>query len=120
MAIPPPPAPLPDQTTFTVVTSTPTASIPFSTSAFSTYSLAGGSATITDFNSITFFVTAGATLTISGGSAPTRADLTIASAVYVAGASAQQVTINAQNFGSEKINTLTVSASGATIYLLIS
>ena len=120
MAIPPPPAPLPDQTTFPVVTSTPTATIPLPTSAFSTYSLAGGSATITDFNSITFFVTAGATLSISGGNAITRTGLTIANAVYVAGTSAQQVTINAQDFGSEKVNTLTVTASGGTIYLLIS
>lgn len=110
---------LPDQTTFPVVTNSQTATIPYPTSGFATYSLAG-TATITDFNSITFFVTAGATLTISGGSAPTRTGLTIASAVYVAGASAQQVTINAENFGADQVKTLTVTASGGTIYLLIS
>ena len=111
---------LPNQTTFPVVTNSQTATIPYPTSGFGTYSLTGGSATITDFNSITFFITAGATLTISGGTAPTRADLTIANAVYVAGASAQQVTINAENFGTTQVKTLTVTASGGTIYLLIS
>lgn len=112
---------LPNQDSFPVVTNSQTATIPYPTSGFATYSLTGASATITNFNSITFFVTAGATLTLSGGAnPPTRDGLTIANAVYVAGTSAQQVTINAENFGADQVKTLSVTASGGTIYLIIS
>lgn len=111
---------LPNQTTFPVVTNSQTATIPYPTSGFATYSLTA-TATITDFNSITFFITAGATLTLSGGAnPPIISGLTIANAVYVAGISAQQVTINAENFGADQVKTLTATASGGTIYLLIS
>ena len=111
---------LPNQSTFQVVTNSQTATIPYPTSGFGTYSLAGASATITNFNSITFFVTAGATLSISGGTQITRTPLVSANALFVAGATAQQVKVSAEDFGTTQVATITVTASGATIYMIIS
>ena len=111
---------LPNQTTFQVVTNSQTATIPYPTSGFGTYSLAGGSATITNFSSITFFVTAGATLSIAGGTQIERTGLTIANALFVATGTAQQVKVSAEDFGTNQVATITVTASGGTIYMIIS
>jgi hypothetical protein len=124
MAIPPPPAPLPDQTSFPIVTGNlPTATLPQNFANVGTYSLASGaSTTITNFNSIKFFITAGATLTLNNVSGVrTFTGLTAGNAILVAPAgNALNFEISATDFGADGIASLTVSATGATIYLTIS
>jgi hypothetical protein len=111
---------LPNQSTFQVVTNSQTATIPYPTSGFGTYSLTATTATITNFSTITFFVTAGATLSIAGGTQIERSPLVSTNALFVATGTAQQFKILAEDFGTNQVATITVTASGATIYMIIS
>jgi hypothetical protein len=114
----------PLQNEFPVVTGNlPTATLPASIATVGTYSLASGaSSTITNFNLIKFFVTAGATLTLNNVSGVrTFTGLTAGNAILVAPAgNALNFEISASDLGGSSIASLTVSATGATIYLTIS